>query len=166
VIPAVWVVGISIGGMWALKAASGCARQALYDLGGPIKYPRLSAPAFLIKDQNSVSDRRPKFGVDLGSSGKNSIEDDGYWGLTAAVRMIHGGNDGGERSGQQWLRDKLLGSWSRKPNVSFGDYCRRRPLLHRHAAWVRDDMIAFFNDKLGANISSRIIGGIRPRTER
>ena len=46
----VGLVGISIGGMWALRAAAGDPRvKALYDLGGPINtkaFPRLP---FLIK---------------------------------------------------------------------------------------------------------------------
>lgn len=46
----VGIVGISIGGMWALKAASGDRRiKALYDLGGPINTRAFARLPFLIK---------------------------------------------------------------------------------------------------------------------
>ena len=148
----VGLVGISIGGMWALKAASGDARvKALYDLGGPINtraFPRLP---FLIKTKLcQVTGARNSASISE-VLGKNSIEDDGVLGgVTAAVRMIHGGNDRVVSvPDKQWLRDKLLGL-GRASDVSLeiiagGDHC-----CTGHAAWVRDDMIAFFNDKLGA----------------
>jgi pimeloyl-ACP methyl ester carboxylesterase len=148
----VGLVGISIGGMWALRAAAGDPRvKALFDLGGPINtkaFPRLP---FLIKTKMcQVTGARDPQSI-AAVLNKNSVEnDDILSALACAVRIVHGGRDRVvSLLDKEWLRSRLeaLGN---VPDVSVqvypdGDHC-----CTGHAEEIRADMAAFFQEHLGA----------------
>lgn len=139
--------GISIGGMWALRAAAEEPRvRALYDLGGPINTRAFARLPFLIKtkmcqvtgarDADSIAD----------VLGKNSTESDEILSrVTCAVRMMHGGRDRVvDTADKEWLRDRLL-QFGNAPHVSLevipgGDHC-----CTGHAARIRVDLAEFFS---------------------
>ena len=140
------LIGISIGGMWALRAASGDLRiKAVYDLGGPINTRAFPKLPFLIKTKlcQVTGARHSQTIAEV--LGKNSIEDvDVLSGITAAVRMVHGSKDRVVSvPDKEWLRDKLI-AMKQARDVSLevvpgGDHC-----CTGHAAWIRTDMIQFF----------------------
>ena len=142
----VGLIGFSIGGMWAIRAASGDARiKALYDLGGPINTRRFSSLPFLLKTKlcqvTGARDARSIAEV----LGKNSIEDDAILaGVSASVRMIHGARDRVvSTADKKWLRDRLL-HFRPAADVSLeiiadGDHC-----CTGHSNWIRPDMVQFF----------------------
>jgi pimeloyl-ACP methyl ester carboxylesterase len=152
----VGLFGISIGGMWALRAASGDRRiKALYDLGGPINaraFPRLP---FLIKTKlcQVTGAREAKAIADV--LGKNAIEDDDVLAtVTAAVRIVHGARDRVVSiADKEWLCDKLL-SFQQTQDVSLvvipdGDHC-----CTGHADWIRQDMVNFFSRTLTSALAA------------
>jgi pimeloyl-ACP methyl ester carboxylesterase len=142
--------GISIGGMWALRAAAEDSRvQALYDLGGPINTRSFARLPFLIKTKmcqvTGARDARSITEV----LGKNSTESDAILARVAcAVRIMHGGRDRVvSRADKEWLRDRLV-HFGRAPHVSLevvpdGDHC-----CTGHAERVRADLTAFFSRHL------------------
>jgi dienelactone hydrolase len=146
----VGLFGISIGGMWALRAAAEDRRvKALYDLGGPINtraFPRLP---FLIKTKMcQVTGARDSHAI-ADVLGKNSTESDVILSKVAcAVRMVHGGRDRVvSTADKEWLRDRLL-HFGNAPQVSLalyedGDHC-----CTGHAEEIRVDLVAFFRERL------------------
>ena len=148
----VGLFGISIGGMWALRAAAADPRiRALYDLGGPINTRTFSRLPFLIKTKMcQVTGARDAASISE-VLGKNSTESDAILSqVTAAVRIMHGGNDRVVSvADKEWLRDKLLG-FGRAPHVSLevipgADHC-----CTGHAERIRSDLTSFFRSQLGA----------------
>lgn len=146
----VGLFGISIGGMWALKAAATDGRvEALYDLGGPINTRKFPSLPFIIKTKLcQVTGARD--GASIAEVlGKNSVEDDAVLArVGAAVRMIHGDRDRVVSvADKEWLRDRLLalgGTGDVGLQVlADGDHC-----CTGHAAWIRQDMAAFFRRTL------------------
>jgi len=146
----VGLFGISIGGMWALRAAAGDPRvRALYDLGGPINtrsFPRLP---FLIKTKMcQVTGARDAQTI-AEVLGKNSTESDAILSQVAcAMRIMHGGRDRVVAVAEkEWLRDRLL-HFGHAPEVSLevipdGDHC-----CTGYAKRIRDDLTAFFTRHL------------------
>jgi dienelactone hydrolase len=146
----VGLFGISIGGMWALRAAAEDRRvKALYDLGGPINtraFPRLP---FLIKTKMcQVTGARDSHAI-ADVLGKNSTESDAILSkVTCAVRMVHGGRDRVvSTADKEWLRDRLL-YFGNAQQVSLalyedGDHC-----CTGHAEGIRADLVAFFREHL------------------
>jgi dienelactone hydrolase len=138
--------GISIGGMWALRAAAEEPRvRALYDLGGPINTRAFARLPFLIKTKMcQVTGARDASSI-ADVLGKNSTESDDILSrVTCAVRMMHGGRDRVvDTADKEWLRDRLL-HFGRAPHVSLeiipgGDHC-----CTGYAARIRADLAAFF----------------------
>lgn len=146
----VGLFGISIGGMWALKAAATDGRvKALYDLGGPINTRRFPSLPFIIKTKLCQVTGARNGAAIAEVLGKNSVEDDAVLArVGAAVRMIHGDRDRVVSvADKEWLRDRLLALGDRR-EVSLevladGDHC-----CTGHAAWIRRDMAAFFRRTL------------------
>ena len=148
----VGLFGISIGGMWALRAASADPRiRALYDLGGPINTRTFSRLPFLIKTKMcQVTGARDAASI-AEVLGKNSTESDAILSqVTCAVRIMHGGNDRVVSvADKEWLRDKLLG-FGRVPHVGLevipgADHC-----CTGHAERIRSDLTSFFRSQLRA----------------
>jgi 2,6-dihydroxypseudooxynicotine hydrolase len=146
----VGLFGISIGGMWALRAATADARvQALYDLGGPINTKSFARLPFLIKTKMcQVTGARDAQAI-ADVLGKNSTESDAILSRVAcAVRIMHGGRDRVVNvADKQWLRDRLL-HFGNAPDVSLevipgGDHC-----CTGYATQIRADMAAFFRRHL------------------
>ena len=144
------LIGISIGGMWALRAASGDARiKAVYDLGGPINTRAFPKLPFLIKTKLCQVTGARNASAIAEVLGKNSIEDTNILrGITAAVRMVLGSKDRVVSvPDKAWLRDTLI-AMKQTRHVSLeviegGDHC-----CTGHAAWIRNDMTAFFRETL------------------
>jgi dienelactone hydrolase len=146
----VGLFGMSIGGMWALRAAAEDARvRALYDLGGPINtkaFPRLP---FLIKTKMcQVTGARDAESI-AEVLGKNTTESDDILSRVAcAVRIMHGGRDRVvSTADKEWLRDRLV-YFGRAPHVSLeiipgGDHC-----CTGHAERIRSDLAEFFSREL------------------
>src|SRR5262245_42176365 len=145
--------GISIGGMWALRAAAQEPRVcALYDLGGPINTRAFARLPFLIKTRMcQVTGARdaPSIAEVLG---KNSTESDDILSrVTCAVRMMHGGRDRVvSTADKEGLRDRLL-HFGRAPHVSLeiipgGDHC-----CTGYAARIRADLTAFLTRYLSGS---------------
>jgi dienelactone hydrolase len=142
----VGLFGISIGGMWALRAAAGDARvRALYDLGGPINTKAFARVPFIIKTRmcQVTGARDAETIAEVLAS--NSTESDAVLSQVAcAVRIMHGGRDRVVAVAEkQWLRDRLV-AFGRAPEVSLeiipgGDHC-----CTGHAAAIRGDLTAFF----------------------
>jgi dienelactone hydrolase len=143
----VGLFGISIGGMWALRAAAEEPRvRALYDLGGPINTRAFARLPFLIKTKMcQVTGARDADSI-AEVLGKNSTESDDILSkVICAVRMMHGGRDRVvDTADKEWLRDRLL-HFGHAPHVSLeiipgGDHC-----CTGHAARIREDLAAFFS---------------------
>lgn len=143
----VGLFGMSIGGMWALRAAVEDPRvRALYDLGGPINtkaFPRLP---FLIKTKMcQVTGARDADSI-AEVLGKNTTESDDILSRVAcAVRIMHGGRDRVvSTADKEWLRDRLV-HFGRAPHVSLeiipgGDHC-----CTGHAERIRADLAEFLS---------------------
>jgi dienelactone hydrolase len=143
----VGLFGISIGGMWALRAAAEEPRvRAVYDLGGPINTRSFARLPFLIKTKMcQVTGARDAQSI-AEVLGQNSTESDVILSRVAcAVRMMHGARDRVvSTADKQWLRDRLL-HFGLAPHVSLeiipgGDHC-----CTGHAARIRADLTAFFS---------------------
>jgi dienelactone hydrolase len=139
--------GMSVGGLWALRAAASDPRvRAFYDLGGPISTPR-SFPhlPFLMKTKMcQVTGARDAAAI-ADVLAKNTIEGDATVSRVAcAVRMMHGGRDRVVTVAEkEWLRDRLR-HFGHAPEVTLevipsGDHC-----CTGFATQVRADMVAFF----------------------
>jgi dienelactone hydrolase len=142
----VGLFGISIGGMWALRAAAEEPRvRAVYDLGGPINTKAFARLPFLIKTKMcQVTGARDAQSI-ADVLGKNSTESDAILSqVGCAVRMTHGARDRVVSiPDKEWLRDRLV-HFGHAPHVSLeiipgGDHC-----CTGHAARIRADLTAFF----------------------
>lgn len=148
------LLGISIGGMWALQTAAASPRvKALYDLGGPINTAsRFSSLPFLIKTKLcQVTGARDDASIAtvLAKNAINSKDDEELLArVHASVRMIHGERDRVVSvADKEWLRDTLLRLGATRDVtlevLANGDHC-----CTGHAAWIRDDMAKFFQRTL------------------
>ena len=146
----VGLFGISIGGMWALRAAASDTRvRALYDLGGPISTKSFARVPFLIKtrmcqvtgarDAQAIAEVLEQNSIEIGVVLSR---------IACAVRIVHGGRDRIVAVGEkQWLHDRLV-ELGHAPYVSLeivpgGDHC-----CTGHAAMVRTDLAEFFSRHL------------------
>jgi len=144
------VIGISWGGMWAVKSAACDQRiHAVFDLGGPIDTTRFSKLPYFLKS---------RFCQVFGVNGPDEMvdglapfvitDDDLLMALRCPVRIVHGGKDPlVPVSEKEWLRDKLK-SLHPDQDVSLlvfpdGDHC-----CTGHALEVRNDGAAFFSRTL------------------
>lgn len=148
----VGLFGVSIGGMWALRAAAADPRiRALYDLGGPINTRSFSRLPFLIKTKMcQVTGARDASSIAEVLNKNSTKSDDILSRVACAVRIMHGGNDRVVSvADKEWLRDKLVG-FGRAPDVSLevipgADHC-----CTGHAEPIRSDLTAFFRAQLSA----------------
>jgi dienelactone hydrolase len=156
----VGLFGVSIGGMWALRAAAEEPRvRAVYDLGGPINTKSFARLPFLIKTKMcQVTGARDANAI-AEVLGQNSTESDAILSQVAcAVRMMHGGRDRVvSTADKEWLRDRLA-HFGRVPHVSLeiipgGDHC-----CTGHAARIRADLTAFFSRYLGSAEAAGVDG--------
>jgi dienelactone hydrolase len=144
------VLGISIGGMWSLRAAADDDRiKAVFDLGGPINTRAFPKLPFLIKTRMcQVTGARDASSIAAVLS-RNSIEsEDVLSRIKASVRMLHGARDRVVSvPDKQWLLQRLRShDGDRRASLRIiedGDHC-----CTGHAATVRADAAAFFKDEL------------------
>jgi pimeloyl-ACP methyl ester carboxylesterase len=145
------ILGISVGGLWALQSAADDDRvRAVYDLGGPINtLNRFAALPFLIKTRICQVTGHHQTADVKQALAQINIEDDALLRrIRADVRSIHGTRDRVVSvSDKEWLLAKLTGL---RPGRSAslrlldgGDHC-----CTGHSDVVRDDMIAFFSETL------------------
>jgi pimeloyl-ACP methyl ester carboxylesterase len=145
------ILGISVGGLWALQTAADDHRvRAVYDLGGPINtMNRFSALPFLIKTRICQVTGVHDTASVKSALAQINIEDDALLGrIQADVRSMHGTRDRVVSiADKEWLLAKLT---SLRPGRSAslrllegGDHC-----CTGHADVVRSDMIAFLSDAL------------------
>ena len=129
----VGLFGISIGGMWALRAAAADPRvRALYDLGGPINTKSFARVPFLIKTRmcqvTGARDARAIAEV----LAENSTESDEI--LSSRLRGSHhawrAAIAWSAVCEKQWLHDRLIAVRPRSGRQP-RDHPGRRPLLHR-----------------------------------
>ena len=147
------VLGISIGGMWSLRAAADDPRiKAVFDLGGPIHTRAFPKLPFLIKTRMcQVTGARDASSITQVLA-RNSIEDEGILRrIKASVRMLHGGRDRVVGvPDKQWLlqalRDHDPGRYASLRIIEDGDHC-----CTGHAGTVREDAVAFFKAELLAD---------------
>jgi pimeloyl-ACP methyl ester carboxylesterase len=144
------VLGISIGGMWALRAAADDSRiKAVFDLGGPIHTRAFPKLPFLIKTRMcQVTGAREGTAISA-ILGHNNIEDDSTLSrITASVRMLHGSRDRVVAvADKEWLLQRLQG-FERDRQLSLrviegGDHC-----CTGHFDAVRGDLVQFFKQEL------------------
>jgi pimeloyl-ACP methyl ester carboxylesterase len=157
----VGLFGISIGGMWALRAAAADSRiRALYDLGGPINTKSFTRVPFLIKTKLcQVTGARDADAI-AEVLATNSTESDAILSqIACAVRIMHGGRDRVVGvADKKWLHDRLL-QLGRVPDVSLeiipdGDHC-----CTGHAGRIRTDLTAFVTRHLtGPSVSLAAAG--------
>lgn len=144
------VLGISIGGMWALRAAADDARiKAVFDLGGPIHTRAFPKLPFLIKTRMcQVTGARHGNAISA-ILGQNNIEDDATLSrIRASVRMLHGSRDRVVAvADKEWLLQKLQGFAHHRQLslrvIEGGDHC-----CTGHYDVVRDDVVEFFRQEL------------------
>jgi pimeloyl-ACP methyl ester carboxylesterase len=144
------VLGISIGGMWALRAAADDGRiRAVFDLGGPIHTRAFPKLPFLIKTRMcQVTGAREGAAISA-ILGQNNIEDDATLSrITASVRMLHGSRDRVVAvADKEWLLQRLQGfEHDRRLSlrvIEGGDHC-----CTGHFDTVRDDLVKFFRQEL------------------
>ncbi len=152
----VGVIGISWGGLWALKAASADPRvAAVYDLGGPVDAGRWKKLPYFLKS---------KYGQVLGIDSADDLPDyqsifsitdrDILNGITVPVRIVHGGKDPLVKvRDKEWLRDTLLelhpGQDVTLLTYPDGDHC-----CTGHGAQIRVDGAEFFRATLGPAAAS------------
>ncbi len=145
------ILGISVGGLWALQCAADDARvKAVYDLGGPVNtLTRFSALPFLIKTRIcQVTGHHDTPSVKHALAQIN-IEDDTLLArIRADVRSMHGTRDRVVSiADKEWLIERLTSLRpGRKASLRLlegGDHC-----CTGDADVVRADMIAFFNEVL------------------
>lgn len=145
------VMGMSIGALWSLSAASGAPHiQAVYDLGAPINTDAFARVPFIIKSKmcqitGAKTDAEIK---DVLS--RNYIDrDEILSGITAAVRIVHGTKDRVvSLDDKYWLRDAFgrLGNTNIEMRIfEGGDHC-----CTAHIPEIRRDMADFFTRRLMA----------------
>ena len=140
------LLGISIGGMWALKAAAADSRiRAVFDLGGPLHTRKFPSLPFLIKTRLcQVTGARSSQEV-AAVLDQNNIEDvDLLRAITAHFRTLHGGRDRVVATSDKiWLMDRLHEApYAREASlrvIADGDHC-----CTGHFDSVRDDAVSFF----------------------
>jgi len=154
----VGVIGISWGGLWALKAAAADERvAAVYDLGGPVDAGRWKKLPYFLKS---------KYGQVLGIESADDLPDyqtvfsltdpEVLRGIRVPVRIVHGAKDPLVKvRDKEWLRDTLLGTRPEQ-DVSLlvypdGDHC-----CTGHGAEIRADGAAFFARVLDVPKTSRL----------
>ena len=140
------LLGISIGGMWALKAAAADRRvQAIFDLGGPLHTRRFPSLPFLIKTRLcQVTGARSSEQVAAVLDQNNIEAVELLHAITGHVRTLHGGRDRVvATSDKVWLMDRLReASHEREASlrvIADGDHC-----CTGHFDSVRDDAVSFF----------------------
>jgi pimeloyl-ACP methyl ester carboxylesterase len=145
------ILGISVGGLWALQTAADDDRVlAVYDLGGLINtMNRFAALPFLIKTRIcQVTGRHDTLSVKQALSQINIEDNELLKRIRADVRSMHGTRDRVVSiADKEWLLAKLT---SLRPGRSAslrllegGDHC-----CTGHATEVRSDMIAFLTATL------------------
>ena len=145
------LLGISVGGLWALQSAADDERvMVVCDLGGPINtLNRFAALPFLIKTRIcQVTGRHETTDVKRALAQINIEDDTLLRRIRADVRSIHGTRDRVVSvSDKEWLLERLT---SLRPGriaslrlIDGGDHC-----CTGHADMVRSDMIAFFSKTL------------------
>jgi pimeloyl-ACP methyl ester carboxylesterase len=145
------ILGISVGGLWALQTAADDERvMAVYDLGGLINtMNRFSALPFLIKTRIcQVTGRHDTVSVQQALSQINIEDDELLRRIKADVRSMHGTRDRVVSiADKEWLLAKLT---SLRPGrraslrlLEGGDHC-----CTGHAGEVRRDMIEFLSQTL------------------
>ncbi len=147
------LLGISIGGMWCLDAASQDHRiRAVFDLGAPLHTRKFPSLPFLIKTRLcQVTGARTDAEV-THVLGQNNIEDPALLGRIAAhVRIVHGERDRVvDTADKVWLLDQLkLAPHDREASlrvIAGGDHC-----CTGHFDSVRDDAVEFFSRTLMLN---------------
>ena len=148
----VGLLGISIGGMWALQASAQDPRvTAVYDLGGPINtLRRYSALPFLIKTRICQVTGATDINSVRRALAENVNEDEATLNrITASVRMLHGSRDRVVSiADKEWLLAKLKSGHPERLAtlrvLEGGDHC-----CTNQADVVREDMITFFKSTLG-----------------
>jgi pimeloyl-ACP methyl ester carboxylesterase len=142
----VGIIGISWGGMWALKAAAVDPRvAAVYDLGGPVDSERFDKLPFFLKT---------RFCQVLGVSGPDDLgeaktafclrDEESLNRINCAVKIVHGGKDPlVPFCDKQWLCEQLL---ALRPDADIsihmypeGDHC-----CTAHIDEIRVDAAEFF----------------------
>lgn len=144
------LLGISIGGMWCIDAASRDPRiQAIFDLGAPLHTRKFPSLPFLIKTRLcQVTGARNDAEVARVLS-QNNIEDRELLGrVTAHIRILHGERDRVvETADKEWLLARLKeAEHDREASmriIAGGDHC-----CTGHFESVRDDAIDFFTRTL------------------
>ncbi|MFI9762645.1 alpha/beta hydrolase family protein [Streptomyces sp. NPDC051963] len=154
----VGVIGISWGGLWALKAAAADERvAAVYDLGGPVDAGRWKKLPYFLKS---------KYGQVLGIESPDELPDyQSVFSITdpevlrrvrVPVRIVHGAKDPLVKvRDKQWLRETLL-TMHPEQDVTLltfadGDHC-----CTAHGAEIRADGAAFFSRVLGVSQPSQL----------
>ena len=157
-ISSVGSLGISVGGMWALRCAADDRRiAAVFDLGGPIHTRRFPSFPFLIKTricQMTGARRQKDLEIVLA---KNNLESDTVLGkINTNVRIVHGDRDRVVSvADKMWLLEQLQATANLRQDtrheislrvINDGDHC-----CTGHADVVRQDLIAFFTRTLLAS---------------
>jgi alpha-beta hydrolase superfamily lysophospholipase len=140
------LLGISIGGMWALQAAADDRRIcAVFDLGGPLHTRKFPMLPFIIKTRLCQVTGARTDGEVAKVLAQNNIEDpERLSRITAHVRMVHGGRDRVvSTSDKEWLLARLREAPHQRHAslrvIESGDHC-----CTGHSAAVRDDAVSFF----------------------
>lgn len=143
-------LGISIGGMWCIDAASRDPRvKAIFDLGAPLHTRKFPSLPFLIKTRLcQVTGARTDVEV-AAVLGQNNIEDPALLGrVTAHVRILHGERDRVvDTADKHWLLERLQEAGHPREAslriIAGGDHC-----CTGHFDAVRDDALEFFTRTL------------------
>ncbi len=144
------LLGISIGGMWCLDAASTDSRvRAIFDLGAPLHTRKFPSLPYLIKTRMcQVTGARTEDEVSA-VLGQNNIEDPALLRkIKAHVRIVHGERDRVvDTADKRWLLARLEeAGHAREASlrvIEGGDHC-----CTGHFEAVRDDAISFFQRTL------------------
>ncbi len=147
------LLGISIGAMWCLDAASRDARiAAVFDLGAPLHTRKFPALPFLIKTRLcQVTGARTDAEV-ARVLGQNNIEDPALIARIAShVRIVHGERDRVvDTADKRWLLARLEEAGRPREAslrvIEGGDHC-----CTGHFDAVRDDAVSFFERSLLAD---------------
>ena len=146
-------LGISIGGMWALRAAADDARiAAVFDVGGPIHTRAFPKLPFLIKTRMCQVTGAREGNAISAILGQNNIEDEATLSrIRASVRMLHGSRDRVVAvADKEWLLQRLQGFAAHRHLslrvIEGGDHC-----CTGHFNAVRQDLVQFFKEELLAD---------------
>lgn len=146
---AVGLVGISWGGLWALKSAAVEPRvRAVYDLGGPVDASRFARLPYFLKTKYCQVLGVTSPGEIPEAYSVFSLNDEELRRIRVPVRIVHGGKDPLVRTrDKEWLRNRLL-ELHADADVSMkvfadGDHC-----CTGHAVEMRVDVARFFDRTL------------------